>query len=404
MRLRISLVAFLLFPSLSLAAELRTLAGATIAGDLVSLDAKGITIKTATDQIMMPLDQVLDVELNKVGSAAGMARYTEVELTDGTLLRCSQVVIKGQQAELSIPGINEPIKVPLEVISLIQKDAHDDKVRQNWKERFLNKKRNRDLVVFKRGKGEKESLEGLEGTVNAADEEGKRIEFVSARGDKLNLPLNRVQGMIFLRTPNPNTEPVICKLFDRQSNLLMASSLIRDDKGITVTTPAGVKVAYPLDLVARLDFSKGKLTYLSDDAFWKSGKVTVIQSSTDGFIEKPRRDKNLDNHPIRMGGRPYTRGLSVHSRTELEFQLDGEYREFKAVIGMDDQVGGDGPTVVRIEGDGRELLALNVTRKDHPRPVTLNIKDVQKLKLVVDTGDLLDLGKHVNFADAKVSK
>ena len=45
----------------------------------------------------------------------------------------------------------------------------------------------------------------------------------------------------------------------------------------------------------------------------------------------------------------------MHSRTEVTFDLEGEYREFKAVLGIDDNVtqGSEDPVIVRIEGDGK---------------------------------------------------
>jgi hypothetical protein len=45
-----------------------------------------------------------------------------------------------------------------------------------------------------------------------------------------------------------------------------------------------------------------------------------------------------------------------------------------------------------------------VTRKEKPFEKTLNVKDVQKLTIIVASPDLLDLGRHVDLADARVSK
>jgi hypothetical protein len=71
---------------------------------------------------------------------------------------------------------------------------------------------------------------------------------------------------------------------------------------------------------------------------------------------------------------------------------------------VDDLVGGDSQAVVRIEGDGRELFAGVVSRKDRPRPLNLDIQGVKQLRIVVGSQGLLDLGDHVDLADAKVSK
>ena len=99
----------------------------------------------------------------------------------------------------------------------------------------------------------------------------------------------------------------------------------------------------------------------------------------------------------------------MQASTELEFDLDGDYREFSAVAGIDDRIKRPDAdlTVLRIEGDGKLLKELTFTRKNkdqHMVPITLNIKDVQKLRITVSSGDLTDVGKHVSLGDAKVSK
>jgi hypothetical protein len=114
---------------------------------------------------------------------------------------------------------------------------------------------------------------------------------------------------------------------------------------------------------------------------------------------------NLNQKPITLGRKTYTKGLAIHARTEITFDLDGEYREFKSIFGIDDNVPGrDDGTIVKVLGDGKELASMTVTRKEKPFEKTLNVKDVQKLTIIVASPDLLDLGRHVDLADARVSK
>src|SRR5262249_11119528 len=133
--------------------------------------------------------------------------------------------------------------------------------------------------------------------------------------------------------------------------------------------------------------------------------MNVVESNTEEFVQHFHRDSNLDNRPIQLGNKVYSKGLAIHSRTELTFDLDGAFRQFSAIVGMDDNVDGrEGATVVIIEGDGKQLRKLEVAPKSAPQPVALNINNVQKLKIVVVSSDLLDLGRHVDLADAKVTK
>ena len=57
-----------------------------------------------------------------------------------------------------------------------------------------------------------------------------------------------------------------------------------------------------------------------------------------------------------------------------------------------------------LAADGKELYATEVKRKDPPKPVTLDVMGVKLLRITVSSVELLDLGNHVDLADAKVSK
>ena len=96
--------------------------------------------------------------------------------------------------------------------------------------------------------------------------------------------------------------------------------------------------------------------------------------------------------------------MAVHSYTELVYDIGGQYKDFKAVLGVDPTVGGDSHVKVIIEGDGRQLFSEEFDRKTAPRTLTLDVKNIKQMRIVVASKGLLDLGDHLNIADAKVSK
>jgi len=200
---------------------------------------------------------------------------------------------------------------------------------------------------------------------------------------------------------------MLCKLSDSYGDFLVVSAVAKTPMGLSVTTPAGAKLDIAQPLVVRLDYTLDKLAFLS-----RLEPSKVVQTSNFDFVDTYRRDKNLDNGPLRIYNESYTIGLALHAHTELEYDLKGDYREFHAIAGIDQSVGGvGGPVVLSIEGviDGqtKELYKKTVTRKDKDKKegiINLNIKDVQKLRLVVRTGDLFDNGKHLDLVNAKVQK
>jgi hypothetical protein len=246
----------------------------------------------------------------------------------------------------------------------------------------------------------------VEGTFTEGDETGKTIKFTYTLADQTetkDVALASTYGLIFARGVDPNAKPVACKMTDAQGNLLYVSAVVSTPTGIEVTTSSGVKIAYATTLVAKLDYTTGKVAYLSE-----LKPSNLVETSPFDTVEHFQINRNLDGGPLKLEGKVYVNGLAVHAYTELEYDLKGEFREFKALVGVDDVVGGhDGPIPVKVLGDGKELASFVVQRKDRgkaPKNLSINIKDVQKLKIIVGTGDLQDIGKHVNMADAKVTK
>lgn len=395
---RVLLILALAAPAAS-AAELKTLKGEIIKGDLVSVSDKAVVLNAGGKEISTPIDDVLLVSLKDGYDNVADVKYAEVELTDGSLLRCTRVEMKGKDVALTLLQGQE-VHLPIAKLAWILNEGHVEQNRKDWKERVLAKKNVRDVVALKR----KGVMNGIAGTFADTAEDNGKLAFNQKDGPRRIISPGAVAGLFFQRNPDPRARPVLCKFHDAAHNLLFASAVARTADGYTVTTSSGATIKIATDKVVKMDFSKGKLTYLAD-----INPLSVKESSTEDVVQHYHRNENLDGKDIRMAGTVYKSGLALHSTTELEYDLDGEYREFKAVVGIDDDVSGDdAPTILKIEGDGNMLLTLTISRKDKQRsqPVALNIKDVKKLKITVThrDEDLLDLGKHLTLADARVSK
>jgi len=379
------------------AADLVTLKNQVLKGDLASVTDKEIVfVKAGGERVTFSVKEVLRVDLGPEGKIPPETKYADVELNDGTVLHCTGVVLKGANAELTLLLGSQKVVVPIKSLANVLFQADAEKNRREWSER-LQKKRKRDAV----GKLREGSLNVIEGTLGEGSEDGKTIEFLHPTLGSQPQPVNALFGLIWTREPDPLAPPAKFKLFDAGRNAVYVLSIQAGPQGVTVTTPSGAKLEYAMNQVARLDYSSGNRMYLSD-----MDPTRVVQSSTEDRIDRFRRDKNLDDGPIRLRGEVFSKGLALHAHTELDYDLKGEWRQFQAVVGVDDQVGPmqDVPTNLVIEGDGKELFKLVVRRKDKPQTVTLNVKDVQKLRIVVSSGDLLDVGKHVDLADAQVTK
>jgi hypothetical protein len=406
-------MALCLCASVGMGAELRTLAGATVAGEVIGIDDKAITLIKAEggDKVQTPLISVLQLELQHdfPGLDAG-TKYTDVALADGSLLHCRTVRVMTKELELELLS-GQKIKVPIAALQYVLNDAQDQKTRDQWKE-TVAKKSDRDVLAIK-AEGE---INRIEGTYGDGDEKDQTIAFeVKQTGRTVHPGIGKVHGMIVVRKPDENAPETLCKVFDTGNNILAAAKISLGENGFVVTTVSGAKLEYPKadakieigkPIVARLDFSSGKLAFLSD-----MDPVRVVEKSNTGRIDHYRRNKGLEGGDIRFPPeqgqstpQTYVKGLAIHAYTELVYNLGGQYKKFDALLGVDESVEGDSDVKVIIEGDGKELFSAEVKRGDKPTPLKLDVKEVKELRIVVRSMELLDFGNQVALVEAKVTK
>jgi hypothetical protein len=399
-----SLIALLVCGSLSFGAELRKLDGKTVTGQLVSLGAKEVVLNTSTGEVKTPLSLVLNLVLQDQKPVPPGTKRSEIELTDGTVLQVKPdgLALKGKRAEMTLLS-GQKVVFKLKDLATFIRNAQDPKIQKQWQE-ILKKKVKSDWVIGFADEEKKDRLSALEGTFGDADEKGTQIGF-TRKGKELQFDLAKIQGMIFYR-PEPNALPTLCQLHDNFGNLVMVNKITGDKNGFKLTTVTAAKMEYKdLAGVAKLDFNINKLNFLSD-----LKPLEVVEKSASGWVSHYRKDKNFNDGKIRVDGKTYDKGVSVHADAELVYNLKEKYREFTAILGVDEGVKGDSNAVVTIECDGTRVFSKTISRKAVEK-LTVKVKGVAKLRIIVRSDPtkntalkLLNLGDHVVFADAKVSQ
>jgi hypothetical protein len=86
------------------------------------------------------------------------------------------------------------------------------------------------------------------------------------------------------------------------------------------------------------------------------------------------------------------------------YKLPARAKRFQAIAGIDDGVGGLGSVQLEIKGDGRQLYSGELTGKDPPAELDLELAGVRRLVILVDFGDDLDVADHLNLCEARIVK
>jgi hypothetical protein len=405
MPLRRTLLTLLLCASAAWGVDLKNLKEEVITGDLAGISDKEIVIQRGADKVFTPIDQAVLLTFGQQVGTLPNVPWSDVELTDGTVLHCAQFTIVKDEVRVTLLAGQE-VKFPLSALANMVANAHVEKNKKDWAE-IMETKRPRDVLVINNDG----VANPVEGTLGVTDGTGETIHFTRTNGKEVDFSMKKVFGLIFDRKPDPAAPPVACRLFDTHRNVVVVAKAESTPTGFAVTTPSGARIDYTTTLVVRMDYSKGKVDYLSDLNPVKE------ESKFDGNDEKStqrfpyQKDLNLARKPLRVNNVEYSKGLAVHAYTALVYDLKGDYRELKLTAGIDDDYLQlfNRPVQLVIEGDGAELARVVITPKDKDKwtQITRNIKDVKKLRIAVSRvqGDApFDFGINLDLADVKVSK
>lgn len=140
--------------------------------------------------------------------------------------------------------------------------------------------------------------------------------------------------------------------------------------------------------------------YVSDLAY------TVVANGY-GPAEKDKSNgENGDNDglPLMLEMVQYAKGLGVHSISQVDVPLNGQYKMFLSDVGVDDEVGANGLVVFRVVVDDVEVYNSGQMAGDTPtKQVAVDVTGKNTMKLFVD--DEGDLGSdHADWANARLRK
>ncbi|MDR3636702.1 MAG: NPCBM/NEW2 domain-containing protein, partial [Isosphaeraceae bacterium] len=250
-----------------------------------------------------------------------------------------------------------------------------------------------DLLLARSKDGEVVAISGVaEGT------DGDKLLF-QFQDKSRSLPLKQVEGLVIAARPEPKRPDGLRPTFSMAGGLLVSGVWkALDARAWKVETAWGQELNLPAAEVRGVRFRGGQMTYLSD---LKPSKVE--ETSFFGRRTPWRKDVNLEGAPLKMDGRTYERGVAVHSRSALTYDLDGGYATFEAVVGFDESAKGTGRVDCRVFAGDKELYANADLRANAP-PVRLSlpVAGADRLKLVVDFGPDEDTGDRVIWGNARV--
>lgn len=404
------MTAFLLLAASLLAepkqVQVNTLDGQSAVGGLVELNDKQIAIqgadaaktyKFAEVRTITPADQS-GLPRSASKSFGNKPPAVWLETTDGTRLRGAAYSVKKGTADLKLDEAHS-INLPTSAIRLVEFPA--DGAASSWVGELKSDQTGDLIVVHKR-----DGIDYVEGS--AGDVTDEAVNF-NVDGDNVPVKRPKVAGIVYFHPPESSALPeASCVFEDAAGQRIRAKSVTLDGGELQIVTNFGATLSRPLDSLKLLDFSSGRMIYLSDMAGASNEWTPLVdfgkQATSIKKFYEPKLDRGLDGGPLRVAGKTYPKGLAIPSRTTLVYKVTGKGKRFKAIAGIDDSVRDAGQVHLVITGDGKSLYDGKIVGRKEPVELDLDVSNVKRLNILVDFGEGLDVGNYLDLCDARIVK
>lgn len=367
------------------AAEVRALGG-TYDEQVRSIQAENGAMVVRTDQRSIPLDQIKSIRFQEAVGLASTQPEARILLTTGDWVVGSIQGGDDDGIDVRSRGLGD-VRLPLDLVRAVLPGASPD--RPFDPRTALDPNAQTDRVVMK-GSGT------ARGTLLRID--ARNVVIEDDRMGELSFALAEVELVAVALLGEPPAPPaglrVQVGLVDGSRVTGQLESLVNQELKLRHPLAKDRPLVIHLPRVQELAVQNGAFVYLSDI----EPLGGVDQKFPPGFTYEVevwgyKRDREVTGGPLRLGGRTYDKGLGVHSYAALSYQLDGQFKEFKAIVGLDDTTRytgepGFGAIVFKVLVDGRvarEYPSGVVQRKgQEPTAITVDVTGARTLTLVAD--------------------
>jgi len=404
----LTLLAILLAPADS---RVSMLDGQARKGTLTAISASAVEITENGAAISLPIDDVMAIDFPQTAPVASEESQV-ISFADGSQLHGTSVArtAKSLTAQTALFGA---VDVSVDKIHAVRLQAENPTYTQQWNT-FLKRDSEKDnLVVAKRDGSGLDFLAGIVSNVTA-----ESIQFL-LDGDTIPVPAERVYGIVFgrqSRSEKTSSEPeAAIQLTSAVGDIFKAKTIVLEADQLKAESSWGQMLSVPLNQLQKIDLSSGRIQFLSDmpalaerfdgidpENSLFAGLIALDQQK---LLFGPQRNMTIERQSkLRLRGREYAKGLCIHSRSEIQWDLEQRFSALECVVGIDDEVAFNGSHAValKIMGDGNVLFEKLINTTDAPLPLRVSVEGVSKLTVLVDFGDGSSVCDWLDLADARL--
>lgn len=325
------------------------------------------------------------------GGTAAPVRRVSVQLDGTDTLKGRLLAAKTDQIVLETAW-SDVLDIPLAQVRGLSFDGMKPEAKAKFDELF-SKPSDQDVILVLSKDG---GLTEIKGKLQSLGEAGLKVLY---EDQERTIKLERVQGVVLGTHSSAQLWKEPYQVFRMASgDLISAQWQALGDKTLQMKTPWGIGLEVPREAVVEVTGRNTKMVNVSEMTPTSVEQVPFFDRTIPWV-----RDKAWNNRPIRLDDKTYNRGLAVHARCVLTYDLAGNFATFRSIVGFDEEAGDRGRVICRVLVDGKEAFSKPDFRSTEKAvPVEVAVKGARELRLEVDFGEDEDVGDRVIWANARL--
>ena len=367
----------------------------TIEGNVVSLSKDALVLAVGGKSQSVPVADLESVFLRDAEDLSARTGAWVVQTAAGDLLVVDKLSASDGKVRFASAMIGD-VELPYASVSCVYLPGSGQTVGANQKRvaEVPAPGKPTDMLIVDQGK----EYIGIEGVLVSVQD--LKVTFRMGTEDR-QIETRHVKA-IRLATAGPASAAAPAgRLLCADGSELPFSAVTLEGEKLSLASPSVGTVTVLRKNVAAIRFTSGRATALSS--------LTPAEVEEHGLFDMKfphRKDRSVGGGPLVLAGKTYASGIGMNSFTQLTYKIEGQYKTFVAVVGIDDSARPQGNATLTFLGDGKELAKpLTLTGKDAPQPVRLDLSGVKSFIIRVDFGpDNLPVGDHVDLCSARLIK
>jgi len=263
-----------------------------------------------------------------------------------------------------------------------------------------------DIVVYK-ATGDK-----LEGLILGVDMDHVQIQAQNSDAPT-DIPLEKVDAIVFGGArPQREIPPLSMRLYFQSGTTYTAPLASPDIKEpfnwsinqLVVKDAAGKDLTVSnLDRISRVEIVGGRVVHLTELDFISSDQTSFLGTSWPAQI-----NKNVLGQPMKIAHQTFDRGIGVHTKSTLVYDIQAGFDELTLRVGLDDSAAPNGEALASIILDGKTLWKTDPAKPLKPGILSdelhLNVKGGKRLELHADPASRLDVQGRVDWVNAALHR